>query len=109
MTPEERAQKIVDDGNWADIDYIFDGEDERRVDSIDRDQLRNEITAAIHAAIEAEREACARVLDSQALQAETNNNTTALWVARILRDQAVAIRARGVERSTQEISPKSPD
>lgn len=68
MTPEERAEKIISDESWRDIDYIGRDGDEQMIDTIDLKVLRDQIAAAIRAAVEAEHERCAALAEETTRQ-----------------------------------------
>jgi hypothetical protein len=78
MTPEDRADKIIPPGCGVSND------DENL------DFMRQEIAAAIHAAVAEEREACAARVEAAALRWPDEPQ-----IAAVLRREADAIRARG--------------
>ncbi len=78
------------------------GEKRKNITKVDRDVLLAGIATAIRDAIEAEREACALTAEREVTWVHYDPYEVQVDMrARI----AAAIRARGVARSTQEISP----
>lgn len=64
MTPEERAAKIVADGQWIAADYYTDESgEEYRQETMNVTLLEREIADAIRAAVAEERERCAKIAE----------------------------------------------
>lgn len=86
MMPNERAAAITDAPQfWADT-----------MEGVDLEWIRQEIAAAISAAVAEEREACAKWLDAEAsMYIGDDDDPCAAAIWQQLMNAAVAIRTRG--------------
>ena len=83
MTPEERANQIVRGRDWF------------HVDRIEFSKLRDAITSAIRAAVEAEREECAKAVESAAGGWNPPSDECDRAIETVLTNIAADIRERG--------------